>query len=197
MNWLDSYLDQMRPAMERIGERCDHFAGRVLDQLEGIRRAVETDPVSMFRRWPQSGVSNAAGLADLVYEVPLDKSVRLISAACSGVAPTATTGCAVYLGDADNEANLLHVFSYGQRFSDGFPEGAYVGAGEKIIIRFVAQGAAQRVTANLNVSLLHPAKVPNAPGAGQPFDAPGLFGQETEEIERHFPDITGQPVGGN
>lgn len=197
MNWIDNYIADARPAMERISRRCDHFSVRVLDHLEGIRRGVEDDKAreAQFRRWPKSKVADANGLADLHFEVPLGKSVRLISMAGSGLTAGAGVGCAVYAGDADNEANLLHVFGgYALRFSGTFPDGMYVGAGEDIIVRFIGQGAAgQRVTANLNIALLNSHPV-NARNAGQQFDPPGLSGQETEETERHFTDTTTEPL---
>lgn len=130
--------------------RQEHQLDELAERIEARRDDRE------FARRVVVGTANAAGITDLILSLPVGTGFRLISAACSGGAPGAGTGCAVYLGNADDESALIHVFDYGLRFSSIFAEGEYVPSGSQVVIRFIGQTPGQRCTASVKLLIENP-----------------------------------------
>lgn len=139
---------------EAIKGTLDRIESNVADAVGQIQAQEAREE---FARRPLTATADAAGIADVTYDVPLGLGVKLISAACSGSAAGAGVTASIYLGGPDNEANLIHVFNYSDvRFSSLFAEGEYVDSGGRIVIRFRGQAVGQKCTANLKLMVLNP-----------------------------------------
>jgi hypothetical protein len=136
-----------------ISGTLDRIESRI---AEAVEQVAAQNSREQFARRQLVGIADATGIADLTLDVPVGLGFRLVSAACSGAAPGGGTGAAIYLGDPSNEANLIHVFTYAQRFSEMFAEGEYVDSGGRIVVRFVGQPLNQRCTANLKLIIMNP-----------------------------------------
>lgn len=146
---------------EQIAGSLDRIEQNIADAVQEVQARSSREE---FARRPLVAVADAAGVADVILDVPVGLGFRLISVACSGSAAGANVGAAMYLGDPSNDANLIHVFNYNlARFSSVMAEGEYVDSGGRITIRFTGQTVGQRCTANVKIAVLNPTDARRVP----------------------------------
>lgn len=185
-------FDSVRPALRGAAHVCAVFGCALLERLDSIYDALDTR--QQFYRSPKSVAADANGEAAITYEIPPGERIRLVSATGSGITPTGAEGCAAYLGSVDN-TNLLHVFTYGERFSEIFSEGEYLDGGSQLIFHYTGQTPGERCTINLKYTREHEHPAQGVGGEKRPSGLPS--NSVGTEIERHFPGIleTEQPSG--
>lgn len=179
---IQQCADLVTPHAVRVGSTAEAYAQRIVARLDAIVHELQDEGPERFATDTGAAQANAAGVADVVFELRPGQRVELLSLTGSGVAPGGSTGCALYHTDPSSELNLLHVFNYGQRFSDGFDTGEYV-EGATLVVRFVGQTPGQLCTARLKMKLSAPVKATR-----------GIGGQPNPQGPRTDPDLDARHV---